>query len=162
MSRNFINLGAEYYYYKRRNQGAEKRSRLPRLHGLEGTNAQPKLKTIWLQSPAFSIVSLFLCLLAGVKVGVCEGRNWSKKRSSKLCQQRICCHEAFCHVPSISLILLQSKSQGIGRGKAAWSSKWVVAVFSKLEADSFWAKCCLWSTSGLSLLFLMCAILLFL
>lgn len=58
MSRNFINLGAEYYYYKRRNQGAEKRSRLPRLHGLEGIKAQLKLKTIWPQSPAFSIISL--------------------------------------------------------------------------------------------------------
>ena len=58
MSRNFINLGAEYYYYKRRNQGAEKRSRLPRLYGLEGIKAQLKLKTIWPQSPAFSIISL--------------------------------------------------------------------------------------------------------
>lgn len=56
--RNFTNLGAEYCYYKGRNQGAERRRKLPKLLGLEGIKARLKLKTIWLQSPAFSTVSL--------------------------------------------------------------------------------------------------------
>lgn len=30
----------------------------PKLHGLEGTEARIKLKTIWLQNPAFSTVSI--------------------------------------------------------------------------------------------------------